>query len=263
MSNRLSVSRYSVELPCARLRIAVVADLHNSPYSEIIKKLKEISPDIIVSPGDLFGSLADCDTPGGHLTERYIAESQRNGEGFAFLKEASKIAPVYCSVGNHEVSVSEKNRHKIASCGAILLENSYVRLGDGIVLGGLSSGGAHGLFGRTEAPALDWLSAFSRLGGVKILLCHHPEYWSEYIAPLGIELTISGHAHGGQWRFFGRGLLAPGQGFFPRYSGGIYSERGCSLVVSRGLMPGGRIPRINNQPELVVIETGKIKNNCP
>ncbi|MBQ3816071.1 MAG: metallophosphoesterase, partial [Clostridia bacterium] len=58
--------------------------------------------------------------------------------------------------------------------------------------------------------------------GFHILLCHHPEYWEPLVHGRRIELTVSGHAHGGQWRIFGRGVYAPGQGLFPRYTSGLY-----------------------------------------
>lgn len=255
MSNRLSVTEYRMSHGGLRMRIAVVADLHNSPHDEILCRLKAARPDIIVSPGDLFGSLAEDDRPAGHLSSRYIDEAAENESGFAFLGAAGKIAPVFLSVGNHESRVSRENRDRIAASGATLLEDSHLRLGR-LLLGGLSSGGAHGLFRPTAPPATGWLDEFAKLEGDKILLCHHPEYWRDYILPRGIGLTIAGHAHGGQWRFFGRGVLAPGQGLFPKYTSGLYRRGDCTLLVSRGLMPGGRVPRINNRPELVLLELG-------
>ena len=65
---------------------------------------------------------------------------------------------------------------------------------------------------------------------------------------------VSGHAHGGQWRIFGRGVFAPGQGLFPKYTSGIHDGR---LVISRGLKKSGTIPRIFNSPELVIIDIKK------
>ena len=67
-----------------------------------------------------------------------------------------------------------------------------------------------------------------------------------------IDLTLSGHAHGGQIRLFGQGLYAPGQGVFPRLTGGFYD--GGRLLVSRGMTNTVRIPRIGNPCELVMIE---------
>ena len=84
-----------------------------------------------------------------------------------------------------------------------------------------------------------------------MLLCHHPEYYKKYLYNKDIDLIVSGHAHGGQWRIFGRGVFAPGQGLFPKYTSGVHDGR---LVISKGIKPSGRIPRIFNTPEVVIVE---------
>ncbi|NLW73595.1 MAG: hypothetical protein GX057_01675 [Clostridiales bacterium] len=251
---RIQKTLYKISLCGIRMRIAVVADLHNSKWDEIIEIIKESRPDIIVNPGDMFGSLAGESRPEGDLTGRYIAESNRNAAGFAFLCAAAKIAPVFCSVGNHEVRVSRENQRRIADTGAVLLDNSYTTLCGGVILGGLSSGGAHGLLNTGNPPDTAWIEKFGKLKGPKILLCHHPEYWEKYVVGHGIDLTIAGHAHGGQWRFFGRGVLAPGQGLFPKYTAGVHELSGERLIVSRGIGNLRAIPRINNPPEVLIID---------
>ena len=86
-----------------------------------------------------------------------------------------------------------------------------------------------------------------------VLLAHRPELIETY-AGAGAELTLSGHAHGGQVRLPLIGALyAPGQGFFPNYTAGLYTVDGAALVVSRGL-GNSLIPlRFNNRPELVLV----------
>ena len=107
----------------------------------------------------------------------------------------------------------------------------------------------------TPPPNLKWLGNFAALSGYKILLNHHPEYYPEYIKELDIDLILSGHAHGGQIRFFGTGLFAPGQGFFPKYTSGIHDGR---LIVSRGLANNAPpIPRLFNSRELIFINFQK------
>lgn len=252
MKGRISCSEYSVRLGGVSMRIAVAADLHNSDWDDIIAVIAGAEPDIIAVPGDLCGSLARCSEPQGEVTGRYIEEARSNEIGFAFLAAAVKIAPVYGSVGNHEAEVSEENRRRYAATGAVLLDNSYVTLGN-VKLGGVSTGGAHGLWHKSNPPDVKWIESFSRLDGVKILLSHHPEYWERHIRGLGIGLTISGHAHGGQWRAFGRGLFAPGQGLFPKYTSGVHRYGDEYLVVSRGLRKECGVPRINNPPQVVII----------
>ena len=51
------------------------------------------------------------------------------------------------------------------------------------------------------------------------------------------------------------GLLAPNQGFFPKYAGGRYDFPDCTFLVSRGLArESTAIPRLFNSPELVIID---------
>ena len=102
-------------------------------------------------------------------------------------------------------------------------------------------------------PKLEWLSEFEKQDGCRILLCHHPEYYPTYLADRNIDLVFSGHAHGGQWRLFGRGLIAPGQGLFPRLTSGVHPGAHGKLVISRGMGNGTWIPRINNPCEVVII----------
>ena len=252
MKSKTVLTEYTVGSGPRTLRAAVASDLHNSSYDDVIGLIKSAHPDVIFAPGDTLGALCAETVPGGELTGRYLAEAADNDIGLSFLREVAAIAPTYCSVGNHEVSVSEENRRRIAETGALLLDDSCVCLG-GLTLGGLSTGGAHGLFHKSNPPDLAWLNHFAALGGRKILLCHHPEYWERHILGHDNFLTVAGHAHGGQRRAFGRGLLAPGQGLFPRYTSGVHERGGQYLVISRGLRKECGIPRINNPPEIVII----------
>ena len=70
-----------------------------------------------------------------------------------------------------------------------------------------------------------------------------------------IDLVLSGHAHGGQFRLpFISGMFAPNQGIFPQYDAGLYTKGNTNMVVSRGLGNSIISIRFNNRPEIVVIE---------
>jgi predicted MPP superfamily phosphohydrolase len=201
-------------------------------------------------PGDLF-----------EFSDRIT--DNRNENGFRLLNEAAKIAPSFYSIGNHENGGVgswkpnwEKKRGKkrellnedverIKESGVVFLDDSFV-LRDGIAFGGLTSG----LSNDSHKPNLEWLDDFCSVDGVKILLCHHPEYYKTYLKEKDIDLIVAGHAHGGQWRLGRLAAFAPGQGIFPKYTKGVYDKR---LVVSTGLKKSGRIPRIFNKPEIVYI----------
>ena len=69
----------------------------------------------------------------------------------------------------------------------------------------------------------------------------------------GFNLVLSGHAHGGQFRIpLVGGIIAPGQGFFPKYDAGEYKKGRTTMIVSRGIGNSIIPVRINNHPELIV-----------
>ena len=90
--------------------------------------------------------------------------------------------------------------------------------------------------------------------GLTILLSHRPELFDTY-ANHNIDVVLSGHAHGGQFRLpFIGGLVAPNQGLFPEYDAGIYTEGNTNMLVSRGVGNSILPFRINNRPEVILIE---------
>ena len=86
-----------------------------------------------------------------------------------------------------------------------------------------------------------------------ILLSHRPNLWGIY-EKAGMDLVLSGHAHGGQIRLpFTNGLYAPDQGVFPQYTSGANKFGNTLVVISRGL-GNSRFPfRVNNRPDIVNI----------
>ena len=227
------------------VKLAVAADLHNSPHEGIVATLKKEAPDMILIPGDLMDD---------------IEMHEESADGFAFLSKCAAIAPTFYSLGNHEIACYHKGklwshptpRHldedciqRIRQSGVFFLDNEFIAH-EGFTVCGLTSG----LNGQKNEPDGDALERFANAEGFRILLCHHPEYFYPAVANTSIELTVSGHAHGGQWRAFGRGVYAPGQGMFPKYTSGVLENR---FVISRGLSNHTHVPRINNPPELVFL----------
>ena len=231
-------------------RIAQVSDLHNAEFgkdnSTLLRMLSENKPDIIVITGD------------------FVDSSHTDiGTALSFAKEAVQIAPVYYVAGNHEAHLPEYSRLRngLETAGVTVLEDKAVWLeqdGEKILLIGLSDpdftvkGDKFG-----EVPSMAGTKLENLLDGERgytVLLSHRPELFKTYVSR-GIDLALSGHAHGGQFRLpFIGGLIAPNQGLFPKYDAGLYTDGGTSMVVSRGL-GNSIIPfRFNNRPEIVLIE---------
>lgn len=233
----MQITRYSIKSAKIgnKCVLALVADVHGKEQKRMFEELCTLKPDIIAVAGDIEGS-GDADRRTSYIVR--------------FINDCSAIAPVFVSLGNHDVNVRNVFPY---GPGAILLDNEYVSHG-GLLIGGLTSGSLGKRHQRTEMtpePDTFFIETFAKTTGFKMLLSHHPEYYPSYLKDKDIDLILSGHAHGGQWRFFGRGVFAPGQGIFPKYTSGIHDGR---LIVSKGLADHNGVPRLFNPYELCIIE---------
>ena len=248
--NEITVTSGRIPQVFSGFRIAQVSDLHNAEFGEdnvlLLQMLYKSNPDIIVITGDLVDS---------SRTDIDIA--------LAFAGEAVKIAPAYYVTGNHEAAISRYDALKsgLETAGVIVLEDEAVSLeyqGESITLIGLSDPNATikgDLFGEVPAMVSTKLrNLMDGDSGYTVLLSHRPELFETYVSS-GVDLVLSGHAHGGQFRLpFVGGLAAPNQGLFPKYDAGLYTGGDTNMVVSRGI-GNSIIPiRFNNRPEIVVVE---------
>ena len=216
------------------LRIAQVSDLHNTRYGrgnrDLLHALREAAPDAIMVTGDIIDST---------FTNTAIA--------LEFLKQAVQIAPVYYCTGNHEHRLSDTELQEfledIRKTGVTVLDNKAVPFREATLVGVCDRNADDG---TTEALLNAVQTDFV------ILLAHKPHYFEHYALA---DLTLSGHAHGGQIRLpLLGGLFAPGQGALPNYTEGFYTKENATMLVSRGLGNSHRIPRLFNRAELVILE---------
>ena len=235
-------------------RIAQVSDLHNKDfgegYGQLLTLLSEINPDIIVVTGDLIDS---------RHTDLDIA--------LEFAWQAGKIARVYYVSGNHEARVPEYEdlKNGLVKAGVVILENQKVQItreGESITLMGIDDPSflEDYLFGDSETVARQAIEDLqNESDGYTILLSHRPELFDLYV-DTGMDLVFSGHAHGGQFRLpLVGGLVAPNQGFFPKYDAGQFNEENTTMIVSRGV-GNSIIPiRFNNRPEIVLVTLRNMK----
>lgn len=229
-------------------KIAQISDLHNFEFgkdnSKIIKILYEENPNIIVITGDLI----DC-----NRTNLDIA--------IKLVEEMVKIAPCYFVTGNHEAWIGDLYKtleNQLKSLGVTVLHDEMITINQG--------NESIFLIGLDDPDFTDWQTKlpssrlYTRLrkmdlrDGFKLLLSHRPEAFDAYVEHR-IDLVLSGHAHGGQFRLpFIGGLVAPSQGLFPKYDSGEYNKDKTTMIVSRGI-GNSIIPiRINNRPEVVIVQ---------
>ena len=250
----LELNTYTVssnELPDAfdSYRIAHISDLHNAELGDsnekLLSMLREAEPDIIAITGDLIDS---------RNTNIEVA--------LAFAEEAMKIAPCYYVTGNHEARVSEYDELKagLEAAGVVVLENERTEIelsGEAITILGVDdpSFNTDYLFGDSASVVSNTLAEISTEDdGFTLLLSHRPELFDTYVKH-GMNLVLSGHAHGGQFRLpFVGGLVAPNQGLFPKYDSGLYTDGSINMIVSRGIGNSLLPFRFNNRPEVILIE---------
>lgn len=229
-------------------RIAQVSDLHNAEFGDgnqrLLDMLREAEPDMIAITGDLIDS---------RKTNIAVA--------LAFAEEAVRIAPCYYVSGNHEARVPEYRELKagLEAAGVTVLDDARVEIeisGKSITIIGVNDPSFLADYLTSDAAVMDRkLSELSSEdASFTILLSHRPELFDTYAAH-DMDLVLTGHAHGGQFRLpLIGGLIAPNQGLFPKYDDGLYSEENTNMIVSRGL-GNSIIPfRFNNRPEVVLIE---------
>lgn len=247
-------------------RIAHVSDLHNDSFgagnADLVGLLDVVAPDLIAVTGD--------------LVDAYHTDFDVGAE---FIEAAAQIAPVALVTGNHEARVARSDpagyrryEDRLINAGArVLHTTSYEMENSGacIRVAGIDDPSLRVPADDTALGLQEGVSA-ARLASMglegasvregrlfTVLLAHRPELFETY-AGAGIDLALTGHAHGGQFRLpFIGGLYAPNQGFFPRYDAGLYVRGGTTMAVSRGLGNSAFPFRINNRPELVVVELGR------
>lgn len=242
MREKLITTNYTVRTDGrAQFRAAVVSDTHEAEPGPIIEAVRKIAPDIIFLPGDI----VEAKTP----LSAALHDGAKSRAAYELLRGLCRIAPVYYGLGNHETCLTERQREMIVKTDVHLLEDSYARVklrGQQLVIGAVTCP-EHG---DVEDASRRMLADFRRQDCYRVLICHKPELYIHEFYDERDDIVLAGHAHGGQWRFFGRGVFAPGQGLFPRYTRGFYGN----LLVSAGAHNSESIPRINDPCEILSVE---------
>ena len=250
----LSVEKFNIETDKLNIengyKVAHVSDYHNTKNKylneSVLSSLNEEKPDIIVLTGDL----VDC-------------RKTDIEKGIEFVSKITEIAPVYYVTGNHECNISIDSQsafdnmiEDLKSLGVEVLrgEKSEIKLenGEKINIFGINDPYFHCGSPSEIKYATDSLCSFLDVNKneFNILLAHHPEQLDIY-SSYNFDLVYSGHAHGGQGRIFGIGMIAPDQGIFPKYTSGLYEENGTKLIVSRGIGNSIAPVRIFDRPHLI------------
>ena len=230
-------------------RIVQISDLHNAKFGKnnqkLVDRIRECEPDIIVLTGDLVDS--------NHTNVDRAVQ---------FVNEIVKICPVYYVTGNHEYWLEKSEYDELMDgligAGVVILDDQAVEISRGDAkfrLVGLDDKSlADGTLGTLLNNAQNVAHEDSEKNEFTVVLAHEPQYLARY-AGTGVDLVLSGHAHGGQFRLpFVGGIVAPDQGFLPEYTAGEYYMNGTEMIVSRGLGNSVIPVRLFNYPEIVCVE---------
>lgn len=242
-------------------KIILLSDLHNCLHNQdkIIKIIKEQKPNGVFIAGDIitYGDKNKSD----------------NLKSLDLVKDIAFYSDVYYAPGNHEMGYMIRNEKEWVEYEKYLLrtnnDNIYYLDNKKIKLTiGKSSINIYGLhltdgyYKRLVKKKLD-ISVLNKLldettdEDFNILIAHNPDYFENYVE-WGADLTVSGHNHGGLLRLpvLG-GVISPRLRLFPKYDYGLFELGDSTLVLSGGLGAHSLKIRVNNKPEIVIINFEK------
>jgi len=239
-TTEIPIYHSAVPRPFDGFRIAHITDFHNTTFGKdhhrLVARLKAAKPDIIAITGDMLDARR-TDIP----------------QALSFAAEAVKIAPCYYVMGNHESRIPSYPVFEagLRKTGVQVLRSESVQLereGEYLTIIGSDDPSLSDTF------AEDIIRMQKAARGFTLLLSHRPERFETYRAA-GVHLALCGHAHGGQVRIpLIGGVVAPHQGFFPKYDSGLYQKGDTRMILSRGLGNSLCPLRVNNRPELIIAE---------
>ena len=257
-ANCLTVNTYlwKTDRISGDVKLVVLSDLHDHEFGKdnerLVEKVEEQNPDLILLDGDMLNE-----------------DSEDAQVPLTLVQKLVEIAPVYYAKGNHEDAYLQAGHteliEELEHAGAVYLDQDYVDVqvhGEKIRIGGLYDY-AFGLDGNDSTEAVDpgirkFLEEYQDTDCLRIMMSHRPDsfIFGDASSVWEVDLVISGHNHGGQvvLPFLG-GVFGGDQGYFPEYIHGMYRKDQMDIFATSGLGSHGEIfPRINNIPEIAVIE---------
>lgn len=221
-------------------KIIQISDLHNKKFGHrqkrLVNKIKKLNPDIIFITGDIVDY------------KKYDLSIV-----LELIDEIKLISTIYFVNGNHEwwSGKSEEVRKELEKREIKVLNNQQKIINKGnSIINIIGFDDLEGI--GSKIKYIENMERF-QTESFTLVLSHRPEFFKEYVKN-GFNLVFTGHAHGGQFRIpFIGGLIAPNQGFLPKYTAGVYKSNKTKMVVNRGLGNSIIPQRIFNKPEIIKI----------
>jgi len=219
------------------VRIVQISDLHIERLTRRERALpalaEALQPDLIALTGDF-------------LSTSYRDDPRALSDLSWLLGQLRAPAGVWAVWGTAEVDLPPVLRPVLEEAGVVVLEDQAREVevrGQRLWLMGLRCLRQP----EEESRTLACLLSPAPADAVTVLLYHVPDLMPQ-AAALGVDLFLTGHTHGGQWRTSSR--------YWKRYEAGHYRQGRTHLYVSRGLgLEGFGTPRARFfcPPELVAV----------
>jgi predicted MPP superfamily phosphohydrolase len=242
---RLTVSRIVVEVPELKqpVRIVQLSDIHIELTTRrelaLPGLVDSLQPDMIVMTGD-------------YLNESYKKDQTTQQDLRDLIIQLHAPLGIYAVNGN--VESRAKMGNLFTGLDVYFLDNEVIRIpqvGNQFVLVGLEYNVWY-----DDKDILTGLMSQVKPDDFTLLLYHKPDL--AYTArDLGVNLYLTGHTHGGQFRLPFYGALITDSRYGKEFEMGQYQLDNMTMYVSRGLgMAGGIAPRVRflSPPEVVVID---------
>ena len=240
----LSLAHWPSTSPC--IKIAQISDLHigtNLTTQELetyVQKVNELQPDLILLTGDILDA-----------NPAYIPDF------FPYLNALHARHGVFACLGNHD---RYAGAYAVAAGLAdythiTLLRDQVAHLaiaGTTLHLIGLDDRGKDWARGLDADTTLTHLRADIPSHEPTVLLSHRPDIFPA-AANLGIDLTLSGHTHGGQFALPFQSHQFNLARFITRFPRGQYTLGKCFLYVNRGLGVTGQRIRLFTPREIALL----------
>lgn len=253
-NNHLEVTNYNANLGL-NCRIVQISDLHNAEIywdsEALARSVANLDPDYIVITGDSIDSR--------HTNMSIAVET---------AKSLAQVTDTYYVTGNHEMRFSDNDLNNflddLTSVGVKVLRDETVILKDNdgkeFALAGLDDGtisyASYASYETYEQYGSQDLTNYLETlpQDMPVILLSHEPYNLDIYAKYGVDVMLSGHYHGGQFIIGGRGLVTPDFQFLPEYCYGEKSVDGAIQITSRGIGNSIIPVRLNNCPEIVVVD---------
>ena len=239
--NFLIVKHYKLQDESLKgLKIVFASDFHIRPNQEkrlkkVVKMINEQNPDVVLSVGDFVN---------GHKEKSTMPIEKITNE----LKNVRSKYGFYTVLGNHDWYIyGERVTKSLEDNGIKVLanNNTYFEWNNKKVY-------IAGVEDFNTRHALVW-KALDGVENPTILLSHSPDIFPR--VKENVNLTLSGHLHGGQIRIPLFGAIMAPSGYGDSYSKGkVIVENGKKMIVTRGIGNSILNIRFCCLPEIVVIE---------